>query len=84
MQLRGQSTNCHALLDFRLKKWELLKTIEFEALAYSWILFLKWYHGEDIGFIGNCALTGSKGKHGEYKFRAIADGSAAEIGETKR
>ncbi|WP_333025927.1 MULTISPECIES: hypothetical protein [unclassified Microcoleus] len=32
-------------------------------------------------------ITGSwgcGGKHAEYKFRAIADGSAAEIGETDR
>ncbi len=34
--------------------------------------------------MGNCAFAGSQGKHAEYKFRAIADGSAAEIGETNR
>ena len=37
-----------------------------------------------MGAIGNFAFAGSPGKHAEYKFRAIADGSAAEIGETDR
>jgi len=32
--------------------------------------------------IGNCGPGSSWGKHAEHKFRAIADGSVAERGET--
>ena len=34
--------------------------------------------------IGNCGPGSSRGKHAEYKFRAIADGSVAERGKTDR
>ena len=34
--------------------------------------------------IGNCGTASSCGKHAEYKFRRITEGSAAEIGETDR
>jgi hypothetical protein len=34
--------------------------------------------------IGNCGSETSWEKEAEYKFRAIADGSAAAIGETDR
>lgn len=39
---------------------------------------------QDTGSIGNYGLIGSLSKHAEHKFRAIADGSTAEIGETDR
>ncbi|WP_333360693.1 hypothetical protein [Microcoleus sp. herbarium14] len=41
-------------------------------------------HLQDTGSIGNYGPVGSFGKHAEHKFRAIADGSTAEIGETDR
>lgn len=37
-----------------------------------------------LGSIGNYWPVPNWGKYRKYKFRAIADGSAAEIGETDR
>ena len=39
---------------------------------------------QDTGSIGNYGPAGCGGKDAEFKFRAIADGSTAEIGETDR